>query len=134
PRLRHRSRARDHTGGHATARVEDALDLDEPRRAVGDQPLEHLVHDLLLEDLPLAEPGQVVAQRLELVELRVGDVADRELAEVGAARHRADGGELRRTELDEVFPLLVAVLERLDHAAEGTGGTSPRVASAWVSS
>ena len=85
------------------------------RRAVLDEPLEHLVHDLFLQDLPLAERGQVVAQRLELEQLRVRDVADRELAEVGCVGERADRGELRRSELDEVVAPLEPVLDCLEH-------------------
>jgi hypothetical protein len=70
------------------------------RGAGGDELLEHLVHDLLLQDLPPAKRRQVVAKRLQLEQLRVGDVADRELAEVRRVSEWADRGELRRTELD----------------------------------
>src|SRR5262249_55643616 len=117
--LRELSGARDDARRHAAARGELALDLDEPRRAVGHEPLEHLVHDLLLEDLPLAERRQVVAERLQLVELRAGYVADRELAEVGRIGERTDRGELRRPELHEVVALLEPVLDRLEQGDSG---------------
>src|SRR5919204_315652 len=122
PRSGQLSGARDDARGHPAARGEIPLHLHEPRRAGRDELLEHLVHDLFLEDPPLAKPGEIVPQSPQLEQPLVGHVPDRQLAEVGAAGEGADGGELRRAELDEIVAAPEAVLDLLYHRGQGTCG------------
>jgi hypothetical protein len=112
--------ASDDARRHPAADVEVAFHLQPARRAVGDQLLEHLVHDLLLQDRAGAEAGQVVAQRPELEQPVARDVADRDRPEVGAAGERTDRRELRVAELDLVGALREAVRQRLDQRREST--------------
>src|SRR5450759_2510548 len=58
------------------ADVEEALDLGEAGRGRKHDLVEHGAHDLFLEDLLLSERGQVVAQRLQLEQRLVRNVAD----------------------------------------------------------
>src|SRR5690554_3132363 len=79
----------------------------------GDQVVEDLVGDLLVEGALVAVRPEVQLERLQLHDLLVRDIADGDRGEVGLAGYRADASELRRRDLDLVVPLRLGVGHRL---------------------
>ena len=71
----------------------------------GDEVVEDLVGDVLVEDAAVSELDQVVLQRLQLDAQRVGDVGDPDLAEIGQPGLRADRRELGTADGDLVVAL-----------------------------
>lgn len=107
----------DRKRAYSAADVEEALDLAKDRRAARHDFVEDLVDGFLLEDVPLAEAGEEVAQRLLLEEALAREVADRDRSEVGGACERADRGEFGEDQLDSVGPSRIAIGDRFDNAS-----------------
>ena len=81
----------------------------------GDEVVQNLVGDALIEDAAVPEFDDVVLQRLELDTQRIGDVGDANLAEIRQAGLRAKRGELRTLNRD----LEVAFGPRIGKRLEG---------------
>ena len=101
-------------GGDAAARGEVADHGHPPGPAGRHQVVEDAVGRGLVEDPLVAEPQQVVLQRLQLEAGRVGHVADADRAEVGQPGLRTHRRELRADDRDLVVPLGPRVGERLE--------------------
>src|SRR5262249_42570683 len=106
--IRRRDRRQD-----AAARGEVADDRHAPRGAGGDEIVEDLVGDRLVEDALVAELEKIVLQRLQLETPLVGDVGDADLAEVGQPRLWTYRRELRVPDRDLVIAARLRVRERL---------------------
>src|SRR5688500_3683630 len=78
-------------GLDAAADGEVADDGHAPRLAGGDQVVENLIGDRLVEHAAVAEVDHVVLERLQLDAAVAGRVGDADLAEVGKPCFRADG-------------------------------------------
>ena len=99
---------------HAAAHRELTGDGHAPRPAGGDEIVEDLVDDLLVEDAAIAELEKVVLERFQLETDLAGHVADFDLAEVGQSRHRTHRRELEHAMCDFVMPAGSRVRKRLD--------------------
>src|SRR5688572_5486612 len=108
-------------GVDAAADVEVALDPQPLGRHRGDQVVEDLLGDRLVEGADVAEAPEVELQRLELNALLVGDVAKLDGREVGLAGLRADAAELGAVDRDEEVPARAGTGEGLEVARRAGG-------------
>jgi hypothetical protein len=69
----------------------------------GDEIVQDLVRDVLVENAAVPEVDEVILQRLQLDAGGVGDVSNPYLAEVGQPGLRTEGGELRTVDGDLVI-------------------------------
>src|SRR5262245_4836691 len=106
-----------HDRGDPAADREIADDGEAAWLERGDEVVEDLVGDVLVEDAAIAELDDVVLERLQLDAARVGDVGDADLAEVGQAGLRAQRGELRTLNRDFVVALGPRIGKGLDRRA-----------------
>src|SRR4051794_15208580 len=88
-----------------------------PRLEQGDEVVEDLVGDRLVEDPAVAKLDHVVLQRLQLHARRVGRVGDADGAEIRQPGLRAERRELRTVDRDLEVPLGPRVGKRLERRA-----------------
>src|SRR4051812_5496253 len=91
------------TGADAAAGGEGGDELEAAGIQGGDEVVEDAVGDILVEDALVAEALEVHLQTFQLDALLLGRVGERERAEIGLARHRADRSELGADDFDDVI-------------------------------
>lgn len=101
-------------GVHAAPRPELSRDLHLLRTAGGDKIIEDPVHRFLVEDAPLPVGEEVILEGLELEAPSVGNVRDRDGAEIGKAGAGAHRGILGVYDGDAIVPAGELVFEGLD--------------------
>jgi hypothetical protein len=112
-----------------TAHHEVALDRQAARLRRGDEVVDDLVGDGLVERALVAVRPQVELQALELDAQLIRHVADAQRGEVRLARARAQARELRALEADLVIAPGVGVGKRLERARRLIGHESARESS-----
>ena len=103
------------------SRPEHAGDSGLARGAGGDNVVKDVVDDGLMEGAVVAVGEKVELERLAFDAALVGDIADRDVTEVGLTRDRADGGELGAVEGDPVVTPRVRILKCLEDGLGGVG-------------
>ena len=105
----------------AAARGELAPDLDVLGIHQADQILHDDVDAVLMEVAVVAEAEQIQLERLALHHARAGHIGDIDGGEVRLAGHRAQAGELRAVELDEIIVFRMLVGEGLEQFGRVVG-------------
>ena len=103
----------------SAARGEFAVHESVARLASGDEIIEDLVDDRLVERSGISEGGEVKFQRLGFDTKLVGNIFDADFREVGLACDWAHGSELSAFESDPVVALGAFVLESFEGGGLG---------------
>lgn len=104
--------------GHAAAGVEGGNDFHPSWMSHGNEVVEDRVGDVFVIDALVAEALQVKLEALQFDADFVGRVGDRNRAEVGLARFRTDGRELRRGDFDLIIAIGKLILEGFEQIAK----------------
>jgi hypothetical protein len=111
----------DRKGQSATGR-ESGLDFHPARLAGLNQVIQDLVDDMLIEGMDVSVRRQIKLERLGLNAELIRNVLDEDLSEIGLARHRAEGSEIRAVEADSIIAAGLGVWKGLDSGGLGRSG------------
>lgn len=94
----------------------------------GDEVIENLIRDALIECAVIAVLLKVEFETLEFETGGVGDVGDDQGSEIGVAGHGTDTGEFGADRFDDEIPIGIRVIEGLDDVWGGILGSTGRLA------